>query len=121
MKKIYFILFGLFFALPAFAQDALSGLKTSAGQAGLTTGLGAKTVPEIIGSVVGYALSFIGVLFMIMMIYGGISWMTSFGNTEKVNKAKELITSAVIGLIIVIAAYAITSFVVDKLVTTTVK
>ena len=83
MKKIYFILLGLFFALPVFAQDALGGLKTSAGQAGLTTGLGGKSLPEIIGSIVGYGLSFIGVIFMVLMIYGGISWMTSFGSEDR--------------------------------------
>jgi len=119
MKKIYIIFLGLFLALPVFAQDALSGLKKSAEEAGLNKGLGAKSLPETIGSIIGYGLSFIGVIFMVLMIYGGISWMTSFGAQEKVKKAKDLIVDAVIGLIIVIAAYAITNFIVEKLITTT--
>jgi cbb3-type cytochrome oxidase subunit 3 len=67
--------------------------------------------PEIIGSVIGAILSFIGVLFFILMIYGGITWMTAAGNQQQIDKAKNLIISAVIGLIIVMAAYALTSFI----------
>jgi hypothetical protein len=49
------------------------------------------------------------------MIFAGLSWMTASGNQEKVNKAKDLMINAVIGLVIVMAAYAITAFVGDKL------
>lgn len=68
-----------------------------------------------IGSIIGIALSFIGVIFLILMIYAGISWMTASGNQEKVTKAKDLIINAIIGLIIVLAAYAITSFIGNRL------
>jgi cbb3-type cytochrome oxidase subunit 3 len=67
--------------------------------------------PEIIGSVVGAILSFVGLLFFILIIYGGLTWMTAAGNQQQIDKAKSLITSAVIGLIIVMAAYALTSFI----------
>ncbi|MFW5888707.1 MAG: pilin [Patescibacteria group bacterium] len=67
--------------------------------------------PEIIGSIIGAILSFIGVLFFILMIYGGVTWMTAAGNQQQIDKAKNLIISAVIGLIIVMAAYALTSFI----------
>ncbi len=68
-------------------------------------------VPDIIGTVVGAALSFIGILFFVLIIYGGITWMTAAGNETQISKAKNLIISAIIGLIIVLAAYAITSFI----------
>ena len=67
--------------------------------------------PAILGSVIGAALSFIGILFFVLMIYGGITWMTAAGNQQQIDKAKNLIISAIIGLIIVMAAYAITSFI----------
>ena len=67
------------------------------------------------GSVIGTILSFLGVIFLILTIAGGIMWMTAGGNTEQVAKARKLITSAVIGLIIVFAAYALTSFIGDML------
>ena len=63
------------------------------------------------GQIVGTVLSFVGVLFLILMIYAGILWMTAVGNDQQVSKAKGLLINGVIGLIIVFAAYAITSFI----------
>lgn len=103
-------MFGLFTALPALAEDY--GLGATAGAAGLK-----KAEPAIvIGSIIGYALSFIGIIFLCLLIYGGFLWMTSYGETQKVEKAKNLITGAVIGLVIIIAAYAITNFVIGALI-----
>ncbi len=68
-------------------------------------------VPGAIGNIVGIALSFIGVLFLGLMIYGGFYWMLARGNQQEVTKAKDLIEAAVIGLIIVMAAYAITAYI----------
>jgi hypothetical protein len=45
------------------------------------------------------------------MIYAGILWMTAQGNEQQVSKAKNLLINATIGLIITLAAYAITSFI----------
>lgn len=64
-----------------------------------------------IGRIVGAALAFIGIVFFILIIYGGFTWMTARGNEEKVTKAKELIINASIGLVIVLAAYAIVSYI----------
>jgi len=113
-KTFYFILFGLTVALPALADNY--GLSDTANSAGLKTGLGAKSVPEIVGSVIGIGLSLLGVIFLVLMVYGGTLWMTSYGNEQKVTKAKDLIISAVIGLIIVLAAYTITQFIVGALI-----
>lgn len=63
------------------------------------------------GLIIGSILSFIGVIFMILVIYGGFLWMTARGNEQQVEKAKTLIIQSVIGLIIVLSAYAITSLV----------
>lgn len=62
------------------------------------------------GEIIGLVLSFIGVIFLLLMIYAGISWMVSAGNQEKVKKARDLMINAVIGLIIVLSAYAIVAF-----------
>jgi len=63
------------------------------------------------GVIIGVVLSFVGVLFLALMIYSGITWMTAQGNEQQVTKAKGLLINAVIGIIIVFAAYAITSFI----------
>jgi hypothetical protein len=73
------------------------------------------SVNPIIQTVIQVALSFLGVIFLILMIYGGFLWMTASGNEEKAGKAKKILTAAIIGLIIVIGAYAITTLVMSRL------
>jgi amino acid transporter len=85
-------------------------------------GTGHKTGEEVpasidtrIGTIIQIALSFLGVVFLLLMIYGGYLWMMAQGNDEQVEKAKNLITAAIIGLVIVISAYAISYFVIKGL------
>lgn len=66
-------------------------------------------IPEGIGKVIGAGLSFLGIAFMVLIIYGGFMWMFARGNDQAVGKAKEIITAAFIGLVIVLSAYAITT------------
>lgn len=67
------------------------------------------------GRIIGTILSFLGIIFLVLMIAGGIMWMTAGGNDSKVATARNLIIAAVVGLIIVLSAYAITTFVADSL------
>lgn len=64
-----------------------------------------------VGVLVGSILSFIGVIFMVLIIFGGFQWMTARGNDQQVEKAKNLIIQSIIGLIIILSAYAITAFI----------
>lgn len=65
---------------------------------------------EVIGIIVNVLLGFLGVIMVLFIIYGGFIWMTAGGDSGKVDKAKSFIRNAVIGVIIVLAAYAIASF-----------
>lgn len=103
----------LIMAVFALAQKAVSaedyGLSVTAEGTGLPT---ADTdISTIIGKIVGAGLAFIGIIFFILIIYGGFLWMTARGDEAQVTKAKDLIVSAAIGLIIVLSAYAITYYV----------
>lgn len=91
-------------------SDDCYGLNTSDSKVAANIGRG-KDIPTIIGKVVGAGLAFVGVLFFILMIYGGLLWMTAQGNEQQVTKAKDLIIAAVVGLIIVLSAYAITAYI----------
>jgi len=90
------------------------GLNEAAKVAGISQ-RGEESIPARIGSIISYALGFVGVIFLILMIAGGLMWMTAAGNEERVTKAKSLITNAVIGMVIVFSAYAITYFVTETL------
>ncbi len=85
------------------------GLDETAGAAGLT-GYG-NSVPTIAGNIIGTLLSMISVLFFVLVLYGGILWMTARGNSEQTGKALNTIIGATIGIIIVMGAYALTNFV----------
>lgn len=74
-----------------------------------------QTLPEIIGAIIGVFLSLLGIIFMILIMYGGFTWMTSMGNESKVLKAKKTITNSIIGIIIILGSYAITRFVFDAI------
>lgn len=68
---------------------------------------------ETVGSIIQTVLTFLGVIFLVLIIYGGFMWMTAHGSEDKVSKAKNLITEAIIGLVIVLGAYLITYYVVS--------
>ena len=67
------------------------------------------------GMIISVILSFVGVLFFILMIYAGILWMTASGNDQQISKAKSLLINAIIGIVIVFSAYAITTFLGSEL------
>ncbi|MCF7794854.1 pilin [Patescibacteria group bacterium] len=127
-RKIFYILLFLIL-LPVtavLAQDGSYGLNEatrnsnvnsalSVSEIGIGPGTSSGFLATKTGSIIGTALSFLGVIFLLLTIAGGIMWMTAGGNTEQVAKAKKLITSAIIGLVIVFAAYALTSFIGDML------
>lgn len=68
--------------------------------------------PTIISKVITMVLELMGVIFLILAIYGGYSWMMAGGNEETVEKAKKTLINAIIGIVVVLAAYAIVRFVV---------
>ncbi|MCK4539781.1 hypothetical protein KAU09_01350 [Candidatus Parcubacteria bacterium] len=70
-----------------------------------------KSLPEIIGAIIGVFLSLLGVIFLILIMYGGFLWMTSGGKEEKVLIAKKTIENSIIGMIIILSSYAITQWV----------
>ncbi|MFA6306521.1 MAG: pilin [Patescibacteria group bacterium] len=79
------------------------------------------TAESMISLVITTALSFIGVLFLILAIYGGYIWMLARGNEQEVEKAKQIIQNAIIGLVVVLAAYAISWYVINALGTATLE
>lgn len=74
-------------------------------------GLDSNVVYEMIGIVIKAALSLIGIFFIVLIIYAGYTWMLSRGDEAEAKKAKDTISRAVIGLFIVLSAYAITEFI----------
>lgn len=98
-------------APPVHAVNIGEGLGDVGGAAELSD----TELPEIIGTLINVFLSILGIIFLVLVLYAGFLWMTAAGDTGKVDKAKTLLTQAIIGLILILASYAIANFVVDAI------
>jgi len=108
----------------AFAQTpTLLNAQEFLGQTAKETGFtqNPKEPTIIIGNLINYLLTLLGIVFVGLILYGGFQWMTAGGNEEKIKKAKTTLTRAIIGLVIVLAAYSITWFVVNSLINATLE
>lgn len=102
--------------LAAFAQNDIGQLGV---EFGTTTGLGTKDVRETVASIINVALGLLGIVAVVIVLAGGFTWMTAAGIEEKVDTAKKMIFSGIIGLAIILSAYAIAKFVISSLITAT--
>ena len=100
---------------------------TTASGTGKTTSLenplgnicGGKTgqvcVQLVIGNVIRAALGVSGSIAFLMMTWGGFLWLTSMGNNERVEKGKNTLIWATLGLVIIFGAYALTSYIINAI------
>lgn len=106
----------LFFIVPVFAAPDIGvgyngTAQNIARYAGFSINTTQYTLSETIGRIIKIVLTFVGTIFFALMVYSGFLWMTAQGNEEQVAKAKNIITTATIGMVVVVAAYSITAFV----------
>ena len=107
------IMFGASFcAVPAFAatvfEDACSGSDSALCEDQSTD------VGSVVNVIVNTLLYVLGAVCVIVIIIGGVFYVTSMGNASSVEKAKNTILYAVIGLVVALLAYAIVNFVIGK-------
>jgi pectate lyase len=113
-------MFGLMALAPLASADAknvfnpwgTNNLKTGVSE-GL--GLGTQDVRITIANIINIALGLLGIVAVVIVLMGGFKWMTASGEEGKVDEAKKLITQGIVGLAIIVSAYAIAQFVVDSL------
>ena len=80
-----------------------------------------KTIPAIIATIIKVFLSLLGVIFVVLLVLAGVKYMTAAGDQEKIKDAVSGIRNAVIGILIVAAAFSITSYVTLKAIPNIVK
>ncbi len=108
----------LFFPVLSFAQTNESETPAPANQMDLfqqSAGFSSAPAENIVANIISVVLGLLGILFVVLMIFSGYQWMTAGGNEETVKKAQGRIKNAIIGLIIVVMAYAVTAFVFKSL------
>lgn len=86
---------------------------------GAATGLGSKDIRVTIASIIRTAMGLLGIVAVVIILIGGFIWMTAGGNEEKTSDAKKWIFSGIIGLAIILAAYALATYVINSLVSAT--
>ena len=77
--------------------------------------LGRNTLPNTIAIFINVILGFLGIVAFIIILLGGFKWMTSGGDEDKIGEAKKLMGAGVVGMAIVLASWAIASFVIAQL------
>jgi cytochrome bd-type quinol oxidase subunit 2 len=103
-----------YFVFAADLKGSLQALGEASGYK--TTEVSETSLAGVIGMIVSAFLGILGVIFVILIVIAGNKWMTAMGEEEKVREAKDTIRRAIIGLIIVVGAYAIWAYVSYKLI-----
>lgn len=109
--------FAVFFLFPqpSAAQSLSDQINKQIDAGAKNAELGKKPPQVFIAEVIQITLSFIGTLFIALILYAGYLRFTAHGEEEKIEQSNKTITAGLVGLIIVFMAYAITKFVATRI------
>lgn len=118
-KKVAVAIFSVLILVQVFLSSPVSAqlLNNTAGLDSMTietknaAGLGNMSIGQLVSSIIKVVLGFLSIVFLILIVMAGFKWMTAGGNEEQIKKSTATIKAAVIGLVIVLAAYTITYFI----------
>lgn len=108
ITALILVLVSVIFLLPTailaqsadFGSDTLSGLSTAS----------TRDIFEIVTGIVNLVLYFLGAIAVLLFTYAGWLWFTSRGSRDRIDRAKKIMVSAVIGLLIIFSSYAIVNW-----------
>lgn len=116
-NKLIIFIFGLIaFGLIAdfsLAQDI--GAEIIENNLGNTLGSAGTDPRLLIARIIQIALSFLGIIAILLTLYAGFTWMSSGGDEDKISRAKQILKNAVIGLVIILSSWAITTYLISKI------
>lgn len=102
---------------PVLAQGSESNDLLWGGEEGSvqnSLGLGNSDPRIIVARIVNVFLGFLGIIAVLLIMYAGFLWMTAGGDEAKITQAKQILTNALIGLVIVLASFGIAAFIINK-------
>ncbi|QQG52393.1 MAG: hypothetical protein HY931_03655 [Candidatus Falkowbacteria bacterium] len=107
------ILISVFISSPASAQllNNTAGLDSMTIETKNAAGLGDMSIGQVASQIIKVVLGLLSIVFLILIIMAGFKWMTAGGNEDQIKKSTATIKAAVIGLVVVLAAYTITYFI----------
>lgn len=118
LKNLMIVVMALTIAVPVLSTPALAALNNAdLGIDKVNTGLSNTDPRTIASNIIKIALSFLGILAVIIILIGGFKWMTAAGNEDGIADAKKILIAGVIGLVIILASWGIANFVLTTLMT----
>lgn len=127
MKKICYLIICCVLAVTASQAVFINGAQAqsqtnptdeitkSFNEIGATINLPDANPREITLRTIQWILGFLGLISVVMIIFGGFTWMTSAGNEKRIELAKQVLTSSVIGLVIILLSWAMVSFFITRI------
>lgn len=106
----------LFVATPCLAKYTVENAEGFLQEANKGAGVEQTDVITFSGRIVQVGLTAVGLVFFVLVFYAGYRWLTAQGKEESIEKAKNTLIASIIGLMIVVGSYAITNFVVNRLI-----
>ncbi|MBU2474388.1 pilin [Patescibacteria group bacterium] len=115
-KKYLFVVLLLIVITLFQTNNIVSAIKDCpTGQVCLNNPLKTDSPQALIGKIINAALGIVGSLALVMFIYGGFMWMMAGGNAERVQKGKDTLVWAALGLVIIFSSYALVRFVLKAI------
>ena len=122
MKKIIFIIsmmFCMVAPMVVFATSPTDGTShagsTNPGAAKFPDPLSGKGPQQVIGNIISAVLGVTGSIALAMFVYGGLLWMTAAGASDRVQKGKDVLIWATIGLIVIFSSFMLVKFVIGAI------
>ncbi|OIO18947.1 MAG: hypothetical protein AUJ23_02755 [Candidatus Magasanikbacteria bacterium CG1_02_32_51] len=112
----FFIVVSLLSFTNVYAKKTLNDATSALNTVSQKTGIDKGDLPSVIGDTVKMLFVAVGLLFFGLMVYAGVRWMTARDKAESVDKARNTMIAAVLGLIILLASYAVTVFIQNKII-----
>lgn len=121
MKKKFFTIALVFLCLVLFptfchAKYTIENAEGFLQETNKGAGAEETDVYKFSGKIVEVGLGVVGLVFFILIFYGGYLWLTSQGKEEQIKQAQDTIIASIIGLVIIVGSYAATNFVVNRLI-----
>jgi hypothetical protein len=111
--RVFAVVIAVFGLLSVSIFPALAQTVENVESVAVTSGFGTSDLLTIIGNVIKVFLGLLGIIFLVLVIYAGYLWMTAGGDDKRVDRAKKMLINAVVGIVIILFSYGITSFLMN--------
>ena len=120
MKKYFYLLLSIVLLTPTLTWAQTAGDDATTEPPAPVTlvnplGDGVQSIPELVGRIIIGIMGIVGAIALLTFIWGGLLWMTSAGNADRVKQGKETLIYSTLGLLVIFISYSVINFVFQAL------